>query len=440
VIGGESSYSCDGYSYQLAAAPIAIRGQHKPSEFEGVIPASEVPVNYVESGIPRAESARRSRRHGVSHPMRRTNGFYPVHGYSEPITAVLQFAPLSAGKTRRTVRVAYFDPETISSSSIGRNKYPLAADFTAPIVARYSGIKESSIALGGLLGNPEVRDARLGMTEPYDAKRIPILFIHGLNSHPLMWRDVINDLRFDPELRGKYKFWAFYYPTGWPPAYSAMRLREELAAVDKVYGRQYDMVLVGHSMGGILSRLQVISPGCAIWNAQFGARADELYKNLPPDHLARRTLLFTANSGIRRKIYICVPHRGSKIADWSISVFATKFIRLPAAIMRAAAEAPAVITERRQLSSVHRLSPINPLYAAIDPIPIRVPYHSIIGDRAKGDTPNSSDGVVEYWSSHLEGAQSELIVPGPHGSYSLPQTIAELKRILKRHLVSRART
>jgi hypothetical protein len=63
-----------------------------------------------------------------------------------------------------------------------------------------------------------------------------------------------------------------------------------------------------------------------------------------------------------------------------------------------------------------------------------VPYYSIIGDRGRGDTPNSSDGVVPYWSSHLAGAQSELIVPGPHGSYALPQTVAELKRILRLHL------
>ena len=117
----------------------------------------------------------------------------------------------------------------------------------------------------------------------------------------------------------------------------------------------------------------------------------------------------------------------------------TKFIRMPANILSAVAEAPGAIKERRQLSSVNRLSPNNPLYPAIDHIPIQVPYHSIIGDRGKGDTPNSSDGVVEYWSSHVDGARSELIVPGPHGSYSLPQTIAELKRILKLHLASGAR-
>ncbi|NQX01864.1 hypothetical protein HQ447_14505, partial [bacterium] len=49
-------------------------------------------------------------------------------------------------------------------------------------------------------------------------------------------------------------------------------------------------------------------------------------------------------------------------------------------------------------------------------------------------TPNSSDGVVPYSSSHLASAESELIVPGPHGSYGKPETIVELERILQLHL------
>jgi pimeloyl-ACP methyl ester carboxylesterase len=443
VAGGSSpdaqTYSFAGYSYRLTPAPADSRGEHKPSDFESVTPADKVPRKlcrewHTEDGIgaPLAPEWRMP----TDEPHKR---FTPLRGYSEPITAVLQLGPAAKAKTGQIVRVAYLDPSDVSHARVAQTEYPLAADFTAPIVERYSGVRESSIALGGLLGNPDVRDARLGMTEPYDPHRIPVLFVHGLNSHPLMWRDVINDLRFDPELRGKYQFWVFYYPTGWPPAYSAMRLREELAAVDKVYGRQHGMVLVGHSMGGIISRLQVISPGRAIWNAQAGAKADELYKTLPPTHLLKRALLFSANPDIGREIYICVPHRGSKMADMSIVGWFTKFIRMPANMMSAVAQAPGVITERRQLSSVNRLSPNNPLYPAIDHIPIQVPYHSIIGDRGRGDTPNSSDGVVQYWSSHLDGARSELIVPGPHGSYSLPPTIAELKRILKLHLASGAR-
>jgi hypothetical protein len=81
-------------------------------------------------------------------------------------------------------------------------------------------------------------------------------------------------------------------------------------------------------------------------------------------------------------------------------------------------------------NTIFSLSPKNPTLIVMDKVPITVPYHSIIGDRGKGDSPNSTDGVVPYWSSHLNGAQSELIVPGPHASCELPQTIAELDRIL----------
>jgi hypothetical protein len=89
---------------------------------------------------------------------------------------------------------------------------------------------------------------------------------------------------------------------------------------------------------------------------------------------------------------------------------------------------------RRLPNSVSGLSPKNPSLKIVNSATMTVPYHSIIGDRGKGDSPNSTDGVVPYWSSHLDGAKSELIVPGPHGSQDLPQTIAELKRILRLHL------
>ena len=91
---------------------------------------------------------------------------------------------------------------------------------------------------------------------------------------------------------------------------------------------------------------------------------------------------------------------------------------------------------KRLPTGITGLSPQSPLLGGLDTLAIRAPYHSIIGDRGKGDTPNSSDGVVAYWSSHLAGAQSELIVPGPHGSFALPQTISELKRILHLHLAA----
>jgi hypothetical protein len=89
---------------------------------------------------------------------------------------------------------------------------------------------------------------------------------------------------------------------------------------------------------------------------------------------------------------------------------------------------------KRLPTGINDLSPKSPVLIGLGELPIEAPYHSIVGDRGRGDTPNSSDGVVPFWSSHLDGAQSELIVPGSHSAYALPQTIAELKRILYLHL------
>jgi len=95
---------------------------------------------------------------------------------------------------------------------------------------------------------------------------------------------------------------------------------------------------------------------------------------------------------------------------------------------------PSLLTSPSHFTSISRLSPSNPIYNVLEKLPIRVPHHSIIGDRGRGDTPNSSDGVVPYWSSHLDSAESEVIVPDDHGAFDDPAAIAEIKRILAKNV------
>ena len=71
------------------------------------------------------------------------------------------------------------------------------------------------------------------------------------------------------------------------------------------------------------------------------------------------------------------------------------------------------------------------------PIADHIPYHSVIGDRGCGGTPNSSDGVVPYWSLHLAGAESERIVPSDHGSHQNKEGMEEADRILRLNLRER---
>ena len=276
--------------------------------------------------------------------------------------------------------------------------------------------------------------------QPYDPNKIPVVLVHGLLSTQARWGEVVLGLNSDPALRKQYQFWCFLYPNGQPIPLSALELRRDLHAVEKQYRPQRGIILVGHSMGGIISRAQVsTSGGYAILDHIFGRDAPGVTARLPSAPLLRDSLIFEREKNVRRVVFICVPHRGSSIATVSLVRFITTLIRLPTRIVSNIAEiSDFVTTQNLRLlpTSICGLSPHSPFLQALDQRPIEVPHHSILGDRGRGDSPRSSDGVVPYQSAHLATAESELIVPSGHSAASHPATIAELKRILPEHLNS----
>jgi hypothetical protein len=178
-----------------------------------------------------------------------------------------------------------------------------------------------------------------------------------------------------------------------------------------------------------------------MWEKSMGETAKAIFHKEPSDGLIVRATTFRANPRIQRVVFICAPHRGSKMASGGLGKIAISLINLPgqlATVMKDSLSSGELLqltgSSKRLPNSVWGLQPTNPAFPVLNSAPIRVPYHSIIGDRGRGDSPNSTDGVVPYWSSHLDGAQSEKIVPGPHGSCELPETITELDRILRLNL------
>jgi hypothetical protein len=197
------------------------------------------------------------------------------------------------------------------------------------------------------------------------------------------------------------------------------------------------MVLISHSMGGLLSQMQAVTTKRVLWDHVFQSDADRLYAKVPADHVVKRALIFDANPRVQRIVFICVPHRGSDLATNWIGSFGIGLISLPGKLLSGAMDMVTLEKDvgiKHMPTGINGLSPRSPVLRGLDTLPIQAPYHTIAGDRGRGDTPNSSDGVVAYWSSHLAGAKSELIVPGPHGSFALPQTVSELKRILRLNL------
>jgi pimeloyl-ACP methyl ester carboxylesterase len=360
--------------------------------------------------------------------------FAPPKGITAPVTATLNFHGNDATLALRR-------PAKQPTASVEGKVRPLEANFSAPISYYQPPGNPLLIGLMGALRAAHYeKKTGLYFLQPYDPDRIPVVFVHGLISTPFDWVRTINGLQADPEIRKHYQFWVFAYPTGNPVLYSALRLREELARVDKVYPNHKDYVLVGHSMGGLLSQAQVTNVTRADWEKTLGAPAMQIFATLQPADLVTRATIFKANPRIKRVVFICTPHLGSKMASAGIGELAIRLISLPVDLVTTVkSEVPEAtlrkINNGRLPNSVSNLAPSAPYLKVLNEEPIQAPYHSIIGNRGKpGPLADSTDGVVPYWSSHLDGAKSECIVPGPHGACELPQTIDELDRILRLNL------
>lgn len=412
--------------YRLEFKPANEKGAWAPTHFTELVPASRVKTRSLRKHI-RVEGLGGALV-GIHKSEDAPGNFELRHGKVAPVTATLDFKGRSA-------TLALWDPAVRPTTRVNGAVRPLAADFSAPI----AGLPRRNELWNGLMAMVEVdkylQNTGLYMLGPYAPDRIPVILVHGLMSTPQMWFNVVNELQGDPELRGRFQFWVFRYPTGNPVTYSALRFREELARVQQMYPRCKGMILVGHSMGGLVSRMQATSTGRAIWDPAFKTHAEHYYRKLPPDNIIKQALIFDANPKVKRLVFICVPHRGSNLALSSIGALGMKLIRLPGTLVTTITEsvgdALEIVGGKVDIpTSINGLSPKSTALIAMDKLPIQAPYHSIIGDRGKGNSPNSSDGIVPYWSSHLAGAQSELIVPGPHGSYERPESVAELKRIL----------
>jgi pimeloyl-ACP methyl ester carboxylesterase len=382
---------------------------------------------------------------GVHKPADPRKDYLPTVGVAAAVTTVLTFqSPASKADSVRDVELSLHDPTRRETVRLAGATCPLAADFTAPIA--YYPHSQMLGFMEAMRVDRYFTTAGLAMLQPYDPERIPVLFVHGLMSEPGMWRETIDAVESDPELRGRFQFWTFGYPTGDPISISALQLRENLAGLYRRYPRTKDMVLVSHSLGGLLSQMQTTTTGRVAWDATFGADADRLHARVPPDSIVKRALIFEANPRVKRVVFICTPHRGSPLADNYIGAIGLSLIHLP---MQVVDNIQAQIGHTLAVAggkkgfvfppSVHGLSQKSPLLEALNSCSIRVPHHSIAGDRGKGNSPHSSDGVVPYESSHLTSAESEKIVPGPHSSCRLPETIDELHRILHLHLKTASR-
>jgi len=332
------------------------------------------------------------------------------------------------------------DPGLTPTTNLAGKASPLAADFSAPMAL---GIKEEQPQKFGLLAllrtDRYIQAAKLMMVEPYRPHRQPIILVHGLMDSPITWTPMINALNANPEIRRKYQVWVFRYPSGLPFPLSASLLRQELAAVYQKYPATPKAILIGHSMGGLLAHMLICDSGNDFCQDVLGKPLDQF--PVEPDELAtlKGALYFKTSPYVAEAIFMATPHRGAQMASNPLGRLGAALIRLPGNLVTMGPKVIGRMNEtegeallRRFPNSIDTLRPEARVVKALNELKITsaIPYYSIIGDRGRGDGLQSSDGVVAYESSHLDGAKSELIVPSDHTVHQNPQAIAEVQRIL----------
>jgi len=363
----------------------------------------------------------------------------PRFGLTIPLTATLRF-------TERAAEIVFQDPTDNPNIVLNRKTVPVAADFSAPLAFLIAkGPNRSLDPRALIMTGRNMKNAGLFQVAPYDPNKIPVVFVHGLLARPEAWTRATNELFADPVIRERYQFWYFLYPTGLPVWASATILRRELdrfrSAVDPdtKNPRLDEKIVVGHSMGGLISNLLIRKGGNKLWR-QFSDRDLETIQLTPRLHeVVNEIINFSPREDIKRVIFVATPHQGSPLALRPLAGFVAQFIQLPK-LNLLSDRAPLLAAIRQEVrglfmapaNSIQFLRAESPILRAILNLPLsdRVEYHTIIGDRGRGDSPLSSDGVVPYWSSSLPGAYSEKIVPSNHGANEHPEGIEEIRRVL----------
>ncbi|RUO33819.1 esterase/lipase family protein [Aliidiomarina soli] len=379
--------------------------------------------------------------------------FYPQEGVFRPLAAM----PLSLDVSNPNLPVLNLELKRPHNSfwRSGSRLYPVVNDLATSYLLLAEAAKIGEYELTGLFLSDQVED-KLGIyaIEQIVPHKIPILMIHGLNSSPMIWRRLSWALSSDPKLAERYQIWHAFYPSGPPPFYSAMLLKSKLAELKSELNFpseslvNNEMWIIGHSMGGIISRLFVVNSGMHLWDRTFSVGPDDLGLYEDDVEAFKEIFLITPERNVKGVVFIETPHKGSAISERFFARVASAIIRLPismrelfSSIWKGGVEKfvkPEMkpYMTRTGPDSVRVLSPQHPLIQELSKLHPVVPFFSVVGNNNPAtcsdvlNCPDMTDGVVEYSSAHMKNAQQEVVVHSAHNAYQSPEAIEFILEIL----------
>ncbi len=370
-----------------------------------------------------------------------------------PVTAFLRLddprAALASGKLHGELE--FYTQDSARTLKIAGVDVPIEYETTSALALTLEGAPVWDFEIAGFrsgdfaIGDASLREG-LFMLHPHKTGRMPVVLVHGTASSPARWAELVNELENDPRFWEKYEIWLFMYNTGNPIAYSAMLLRDVLIKVVKELDpegndpRLRQLVVIGHSQGGLLTKMTVIDSGTRLW--PFSVPPEELDIDAETRELLTNALLIKPLPFVRRVVFIATPHRGSYQALGILGGFASWLVNLPGHFTKLSLDLLTLQHKGFILgpmsgvpTSIDNMNPNNRFIQALSAIPIAdgVVANSIVGVESGGPPAEGGDGVVKYSSAHIDGVESEKIVHSAHSMQGNPETIQEVKRILVEH-------
>ncbi|MGZ4957825.1 MAG: esterase/lipase family protein [Methylomonas sp.] len=377
-----------------------------------------------------------------------------------PVTAILHLdnprRQLADGKIKG--RIGVYAADQIAKTRVDGQEQFIEFDPTAALAYQLEdnpmyGLEISNFLSGGLFGEIIPKDrAQDGLftMRPYRPGKIPVVLVHGTGSSPVRWAEMFNELEGDPNIRENFQIWAFLYDSGNPILYSAGRLRTALENIlheldpDGKDPALQRMVVIGHSQGGLLTKLTSVDSGTAFWNLISDKPFEDLNINPKTRQLLQESLFFKPLPFVKRVVFISTPHHGAMFAAYRwVTWLVAKLVTLPTTVIGGITEAAVSSGDAKLKRMLHRLptaadnmNPNNPGLNILASIPVspQVRAHSIIPVEGDGPVEEGDDGVVAYKSAHIGEAVSEKVVRGGHSCQDQPETIEEVRRILMEHL------
>jgi len=385
-----------------------------------------------------------------------------------PVALFVRFEQPRAGLLARSQRAALelYNSHEVDFIEVAGQRQPAEFETTAALALSLDGAPIWDTGVAGFRNPAAIPEGGvLRFWGPHQTGRVPVVFIHGTASSPARWAEMLNEFESDPLIRTHYEPWFFTYPTGSPIVYSAALLRRWLEYAVSVLDPEGDdeslrrMVLIGHSQGGLLAKLQVIDSGTRFWDGLSDVPFDQLELRPETRAMFSRALFLEPLPFVHRVIFIATPHRGAFIAASWQGRLATRFAQAPGQLVslpidlaragillggEAIDVAQGEIDEvriqravRRLPSSIDDMNPASSFIQTLAGIPLdpSVIAHSIIPVTQGPPPDGQNDGVVDFEASRVAGAHSEFVVfHAGHSVQSNPEAIQEVRRILLEQL------